>query len=557
MLLKAITAARDLGRLQEIGRVLVRHGFGDLVHRTGIASALQRAGRALHLTQGPPSEALPAPVRVRMALEELGAAFVKLGQVLASRPDLLAPDWIDELSKLHEHVAPVPFEDLRSQLEDDLGARPEDVFTRLDSQPLASGSIGQVHRAALADGRDVVLKIRRPGIGAEVTADLRLLGHLALVLERDVAEFRRYGPRRIVRQFANVMRAELDFRIEAKNQAVLARDLADHPAVVVPEIHDEFTRETLLVLEFLDGISASAWLRDRSLGEFDGPALARVGTDAILDAVLEHGRYHADPHPGNVLFLPGGRIGLLDFGMVGRLSDTRRRQFAGLLGAVVERDDAALVDLLLDWSPSGDADVEMLEQDCAAFLDRYQGVPLRDLDVTAVLRDVTEVVRQNDLSLPTDVTMLVKVFVTLEGLGRALDPDFDMAAHVEPAARRMMQALYSPRAVARRGISEVRKLLTELPRELRAVVTRARRGGFKVEFELRRLQEFGDQIDRSANRITIGLIVSALIVGTSIAMTVDTGPQLFGVPFIALIGFLSSLMVGAALLWAMIRSGRH
>ncbi len=557
MLLKALTAARDLGRLQEIARVLVRHGFGDLVHRTGIASVLQTAGRVLHLTDGPAKVNLPPAERVRRALEELGPTFVKLGQVLATRRDLLPPEWILEFGKLHEHVSAVPFSELREQLTEDLGGPPSACFSRLDEEPLAAGSIAQVHRAQLDDGRDVVLKIRRPGIADEVRADLRLVAHVAELIEQKVPELGRYQPKRVVRQFSNVMQAELDFRIESKNQRIITEQLAEHPRVVVPTIEDGFTRERLMVQQYIEGVSAAAWLQDATTAEIDGEALAQIGADAVLDMVFVHGLYHADPHPGNVMFLSEGRLGLLDFGMVGRLSERRRRELAGLIGAVVERDDDAVVNLLLDWAAGGDPDVEMLAADCGAFLDRYHGVALGELDVTGMLRDITEIVRQNDLSLPSDVTLLIKVLVTLEGLGASLDPAFDMAAHVEPAAREMIRQLRAPRATVRRGVRDLRTLLLELPREIRSIVRKSRRGGFKVEFELKHLEEFTETIDRSANRITIGLITSALIVGTAIALTVDSGPQILGVPALGLLGFVTSLLIGAGLLLSMLRAGRH
>lgn len=556
MLLKALVAARDLGRLNEIAGVLVRHGFGDLVHRTGIVAVLEATGRALRIErmQGLPN--LPPAERMRKVLEELGPTFVKLGQVLASRPDLLPPDWLAEFSKLHEDVLTVPFESLRPTLERVLGKTPEEVFDDLDTEPLAAGSIAQVHRARYEGYGDVVLKIRRPGISGEVAADLRLLERFAEVLEQEVAELRRFHPRRIAKQFARTMRSELDLSLEARTLRQIAEDLENRADVVVPKVVEPYADERLLVLTYVEGVSAAEWLRGNRPEGIDPKALVRVGADAVLDMVFVHGLYHADPHPGNVLFLQGSRIGLLDFGMVGRLSEERRREFVELLGAVSDHDEDAIVDVLLAWSDGGHTDVEFLAQDARAFLDRYHGVPLGSLDVTRMLRDIADIVRENRLTLPSDVAMLVKVFVTLEGLGRTLDPAFDMAEHVEPAARRMIARLHSPAAIAARGMRDLKKVMLGLPKDLRSILLRARRGGLRIELDLKRLEEFGHTLDRSANRVTGGVVTAALIVGSAIALTVDQGPKLLGFPVFALLGFVSSFGLGLVLLWSIIRSGR-
>ncbi len=557
MLWKTLNTARDLGRLHEIAAVLVRHGLGDIVHRTGVAGALESAGRVLRVRASEPSEQLSLPERCRRALEELGPTFVKLGQVLASRSDLLPPEWVEQFSKLHEEVSELPFEALREQLEEDLGASPHDLFDELDEQPLAAGSIAQVHRAKLPNGRDVVLKVRRPGIEEEVLADLRLLARLGELLEQEVRELRRYRPRRIAREFARTMKAEMDLAIEAKNLRAIADNLSGQPSVAIPEVIDGYTRERLLVLSHMEGLSAAEWIAGNRPEGLQPAGIAQIGAEAVLHMVFVDGLYHADPHPGNVLFLPDGRIGLLDFGMVGRLSEDRRREFLSLLSATADHDEAGVVDALVQWTVESEPDLELLQHDARAFLDRYHGVPLKHLDVTRMLRDLTEIVRENNLSLPADVAMLMKVFVTLEGLGRALDPDFDMSAHVEGAADEMMERIASPSALAQRGLVELRRMATSLPSDLRAVMTRMRRGEFRIEMDMKRLEQFGNQIDRSANRLTLGLVTSALIVGTSIAMTVGTGPSLFGLPAIGLLGFASSMIVGMWLVWQILRSGRH
>ncbi|HIG11913.1 MAG TPA: ubiquinone biosynthesis protein UbiB [Planctomycetes bacterium] len=557
VLINVLIAAEDFGRLREITQVLVEFGFKDLVQRMGLLGFLHRAGSVLHWETVRGLEELPAPHRVRLAIEKLGPTFVKLGQLLASRGDLLPPEYIDELSHLQSGVGTVPFEDLRSQLTQDLGRPPEEVFSDLDIEPFAAGSIGQVHRAQLPDGRDVILKIRRPGIEKKVRADLRLLERLAEILEKEVIELRRFRPQVVVRQFSRSLKAELDFSVEARNTEQIARNLRDSEDLVIPEVFGEFSCTRLVVQEFLDGHSAAAWIRGNHPPGLDPERIASIGADTILRMVFDDGFYHADPHPGNVLFLPEGQVGLLDFGMVGRLSVERRQQFVLMLAAIIDRDEDGLVDTLLEWSDGAEIDIDALAQDCSAFLDRYIGHELKDLDVAGMLRDITSIVRENNLVLPADVAMLIKVFLTLEGLGRRLDPSFSLDEHLEPVARRMIRRVSSPQRIIQSNWKDLRRLMVALPRDLRRLVMRARRGGLRIELDLKRLDDFGQQLDRSANRVTVGLITAALIVGTSISMTIDSGPMLMGLPVLGLIGFGTSFSIGLMLLWSILRSGHR
>ena len=557
MLIDVLIAAEDLGRLREITRALVQFGFEGVVQRMGLLGLLQRAGKVLHWERARSIREETTERRARLALETLGPTFVKLGQVLATRADLLPPEWIEELSLLQSKVSTLPFEELRSQLEEDLGAPPETLFSDLEIEPLAGGSIAQVHRANLPDGRPVVLKIRRPGIDKKIAADLRLLERLAEILENEVTELRRYRPRQVIRQFASSLKSELDLSIEARNTQRIAANLEEVTDLVVPDVLEEFTHRRLIVQSFVEGLSADDWIRGERPEGLDPVRVAGLGADVVLRMVFLDGLYHADPHPGNVLFLSGGRVGLLDFGMVGRLSEERRQQFTLLLAAVLGRDEDGLVDTLLEWSDGNETDLDGLKQDCVAFLDSYSGRDLKDLAVASMLEDVTRIVRQHDLLLPADVAMLVKVFLTLEGFGRRLDPSFSLDEHVTPLARKMMRRMHSPRRVIARNWRDLRRLLIALPRDLRKLVQRARRGGFKIELDLQRLEDFGRQLDRSANRVTVGMITSALIIGTSIVMTIDTGPQILGFPVLGLLGFGTAFGIGLMLLWSILRSGNR
>lgn len=549
LVIETLAAARDLGRLHEIASVLVRHGMSDLVRRLGLSGALERAGRLLHFD---PSEMveLSREEHVRRAMEELGPTFVKAGQVLAGRRDVLPPAWIAELEKLHEGAAPVPVEEIRAQLAEDLGAPPEEVFRDFRDEPLASASIAQVHRARLQSGEEVVLKVRRPGIDDVVAADVRLLTRIAELAESELPELARYRPRALVRQVARSLQRELDLRNEARSAERLAELLADDEHVTVPRVHGRWTRERLCVLEYIEGPSLGEWLDAGDAPPAERARVARRGADAVLEMVFVHGFFHADPHRGNVLLREDGRLGLVDFGMVGTLSEERRLEFLSLLGAVSERDPDGVVDVLLEWSRSGRPDESILREDCAAFVERYRNVPLGDLDVGTLLGDVSSILRDNDLFLPDDVALLLKVFVTLEGLGRDLDPDFVMSRHVEPFARRALRELRSPLAIARRWRRLAARFAVRLPRDASRLLARLRTGRATLEVEVQELDRFGETLAKSANRVTIGLVTSALIVGTAICTTAA------GQPLLMWLGFASSALAGTWLIFSILRSGR-
>jgi ubiquinone biosynthesis protein len=558
---ETLGTVRDLGRLQQIASVLVGYGFGDVVRRIGLAGALERAGRLLHWQDPQAMAHMAPPERVRRALEDLGPTFVKLGQVLATRVDLLPPEWIVELGKLQNAVPPLPFERVRAQLVEDLGAEPEAVFAQLDETPLAAASLAQAHRAWLADGTAVVLKIRRPGIRDVVEADLRLLARLAEIVEAQAPDLQRYRPREVVQQFAQSLRRELDFAAECRNAERIAANFAGHDEIVVPRVHWQWTSERLNVQDFVAGIPGPDLAAVDAAG-MDRRRLAQVGAGIVLKMVLEDGFFHADPHPGNIFYLPGGRIGVIDFGMVGRVSEQRRFQIVQLLHGLVEREAQAVTDVLLEWGEgAGEADETRLQADIGAFVDQYRGVPLKDLRMGAMLLDVTTILREHGLSLPPDLALMIKAFLTLEGLGRQLDPDFDMASAARPYVERVLLSRYSPRALlrrGRRGAIDALELAGDLPRELRRLLRAARRGRLNMQIEVTSLKAFGEQVDRAANRLTMGVVTAALVIGSSIVMNSAGG----GVPSrwllaLGVAGFVGAAVTGLWILLSIWRSGRR
>ena len=558
---ESLGTVRDLGRLQEIAGVLIRYGFGDMVRRIGMSAALERTGRMLHWDDPEAMAHMAPPERVRCALQDLGPTFVKLGQVMATRVDLLTPEWTTELGKLQNAVPALPFAQVRPQLVEDLGADPEAVFERLEEAPLAAASLAQTHRAWLADGSAVVLKVRRPGIRDTVEADLRLMARLAEIVEERAPDLRRYHPAEVVQQFSVSLRRELDFAAEARNAERIAANFAGHDEVVVPRVYWEWTSERLNVQECLQGIAGTDLAAVDAAG-LDRAQLAATGAGIVLKMVLEDGFFHADPHPGNIFYLPDGRIGVIDFGMVGRVSEQRRFQIVQLLHGLVERESAPVADVLMEWGEGGgEVDEARLQADVGAFVDQYRGVPLKDLHMGLMLTDVTTILRDNGLSLPPDLALMIKAFLTLEGMGRQLDPDFDMAGAARPFLERVVLQRYSPRTLlkrSRRTALDAMELVGDLPRELRRLLRTARRGRLHMQVEVTSLKAFGEQVDRAANRLTMGVITAALVVGSSIVMnSAGGGVSSRWLLALGVLGFVGAGLIGLWILLSIWRSGRR
>ena len=560
MLIETLGAARDMGRLNAILGVLIRHGFGDTVRRLGLADSLEKAGHALKWDHAADLARLEPPVQVRLAMEELGPTFVKLGQILAGRADLFPPEFIAEFEKLHSQVPPVPLALLRPQLVEDLGDQPEMVFARFDPEPMAAASIAQVHRAQLKDGTEVIVKIRRPGIADTIAADLRLLGRLAAVAEAEIPALRPYRPQQLVRELARSLKRELDLASECRNAERIAANMASLPWIVVPRVHWAHTRERVNVQDLIVGVPGHH-LEQLDNDGYDRSLLAQRGAQAVLKMIVQDGVFHADPHPGNVFYLPDNRIAFIDFGMVGRLSARRREELLSLLLGLVERQPQAVADVLIEWT--GDehgVNLSQLESEIEAFVDQYHGVPLAQLNLGQMLADVTTLLREHHLALPSDLALLIKAFITLEGMGRGLDPAFHMANEALPQLRQVVRDRYRPKVLATRSWQALRRALAvaeQLPGDVARLLRNARRGRLQVGIEVAHLRRVGDQIDRAANRLAMALVISALIVGSSIVMTVEGGPTIWGLPAFGFLGFMGAVLGGAWLVRAIWRTGRN
>lgn len=561
MWLELLNAAKDLSRAHDVAAILIRYGFSGFVRSIGIGRALERVGKTLHWQHAEEFATLEAPQRVRRVLEELGPTFIKMGQILATRVDLFPPEYICEFEKLLDEVPSLPFEELLPQLEEDIGGLVDEVFREIDRQPLAAASLAQVHRATLKDGTAVILKIRRPGIRTIIEGDLRLLSRLVDVIEADAPELRRYHPREILRQFAQSLRRELDFAAEGRSAERVAAQLAEDPNIHIPVVYWELTGERLNVQEYIAGIPGRDLAAVEKAG-LDRKLLAERGTKAVLKMIMEDGFFHADPHPGNVFFLTDNRLAFIDFGMMGRLTEERREQVVALLYGMVSDMPAKVVEILEDWSGILKTDEQALAVEIEAFVDRYSALSLKELSLPMMLTDFLEILRDHNLTLPADLALLIKAYITLDGFGRHLDPYFNTLFFASPYIENLMAARFKPEALAKRGwrnLVSMSDLLVAFPRELHQLLRASRMGALQVDINVKGISRDVDKLDIAMSRLTMGIVTAALIIGTSIIMTLrgQGEPEIMGLPVFGFIGYVTASLAGVWLLFSIWRSGKR
>ena len=539
MLRTAFAAARDRQRLQEVVGVLAGYGVTNVVNRLGLGGVARFARRR---TPEFDVSRMSQPERVRRSIEALGPTFIKLGQILASRSDLLPPHWTEELAKLHSQVSALPFSAMREVLEKGLGGPPEEVFAAFDENAIASASIAQVYRARLHSGEDVVVKVLRPGLRRTIEADLRLLGHATTIVEGQWAELSRYKPHEQLRHLSTALAGELDLANEGANCELLAALFPDDPHVVFPKIHWELTSEHVIVQEYIDGIPPTDLARVKAAG-LDPVLLSQRLTDAFMQMTLVEGCFHADPHPGNLLALPDNRVAFLDFGVVGRLTERRRQQLLTLVGAMLKQDADALMSVLLAWSGSSSPDLTKLDAAAHSFIVRHTKRPL---NIGHVLEDFMTMARENDLSMPTDLAILFKALITSDGVMRQLDPNFDLFAAAAPTVGRKLKSSFSLRGLMRKMGTlggSMYGIANELPSLIHLLLVRMKQGKITVEIEIKGIDKIIQGIERAIVRLSIAIVVAAF--------ATQAAPRLadMGTPYLATV---TTVIVLCAFGWVLV-----
>lgn len=557
-LLKFQKNISSIRRYLNIVRVLSSYGFDHVLEMIGLSDLVTKSRRFLRHENSDITR-FSAAERMRMALEELGPTFIKLGQILSTRPDVIPPSFVREFEKLQDNVPSFSYDDVVKQLEEELGGPAEQFFAEIDRTSLAAASIAQVHRARLVGGEDVVIKVRRPGVVELVESDINALLGLATLAERHIPSSELYDPVGVVREFARSIRREMDFAREGHTIEKFQENLSDVKGLHFPRVYWPQTARGVLTLEYVDGIKVSDLDALVKRG-FDRKLIARRGADTFLEMVLVHGYFHGDPHPGNVLIMPGNVICMLDYGIVGRLDDELRKFLSDILFAIIKRDMDEVVSLLLFAGDIPDTlNVRALKHDLFNFIDGYYEIPLQEIEVGRMLMEFIDIVVLYNIRIQPDLMLLAKALVIVEGMGRNLDPDFNMVEHLRPFMEKALRRRYSPRRVSQEFNSVLLSYLNlarNLPRDLKEIVNRINRNKFKIDLEHRGLDRFITDFDRSMNRLSSSLILAALIIGSSLIMQTDKGPKLLGFPVPAFLGYTVAGMLGLWLVYAIIRSGR-
>lgn len=540
MLETALVAARDRARLTEVVGILLDFGLEGLVAQLGLHKFFTNKKQS-----GAEHHTMSVPERLRHAIESLGPTYVKLGQILATRHDLLSPEWTTELEKLHNHVAALSWEEIGPQLVEDLGADPNEIFVEFDRNPIAAASMAQIYRARLPSGQKVVLKVRRPNLRPKIEADLRLLAHLASLLAQASPEWARFKPESIVSYLASAIRDELDFVREGHNCEQLAACFTGNPHIVFPTIYWQWTSERVLVQDFMPGVNPTNHLLLEEQG-LNPELVAQRGALAVLQMILQDGVFHADPHPGNLLALSDNRVGFIDFGLVGHVSERRKGQLLTLFQALIEGRSDRVTGMLLSWADQYDADPTQIDMAVERFLAQHG---IGQLRISQALMDFMSLARHQKITLPADLSLLFKTFITADGVLRQVSAKLDIVRLAEPMVRAQIQQHYELAAVKERAVrvtAELYELSDEIPSAIRLLLHRLRHGRVGVDLEMKQLERLGHIFELSAIRVCIALVTAAFALGLAPRLF-DYGPMVFGMPLFAWLG-LAGTVFGCVLL---------
>jgi ubiquinone biosynthesis protein len=551
---------RHMHRYSEILGVLIKFGFGDLISSLKIEQYLDFGRHIFNRRESREKvESLSRAVRLRLALEELGPTFIKLGQALSTRADLLPPDFIRELVKLQDRVPPFPFSEAQKVLETELKGSSPSLFESIEPVPFAAASIGQVHRARLLDGEEVAIKIQRPGIRRTVEVDLEILYHLATLVERHLSGWDLHRPTRIVEEFGRMLSREMDYTIEAASMERFAAQFIDDPRIYVPKVFRDATTTRILTMEYIEGIKAGSLELLRKAGH-DLKEIARRGAELVMTQIFVHGFFHADPHPANLMVLPGEVICFLDLGMMGRLDRETRERVIDLVMGVVRRDESALAAALIritTWDQEPNR--QELERDALDLAERHLYRPLKEMPLVRFIYQIFEVASKHRLRLPLNVLFLIKALGSIEGLGRDLDPEFSLIGSAAPFVERAYAERFHPRRLAEDALAQggvLIHLLKEIPAELHQVLRMARQGRLRVDIHNVTQDQMMKSLSQTGTRLSFAIVLASLIIGSSLMVLSDIPPKWYDIPLIGLVGYLVAGVMGFWLLISTLRKGK-
>lgn len=554
---RPIRPYRNLRRMRLIVNVLAKHGFGYLVGRLHLRGYLSWRRRWTR-REAVSASRLSMAGRIRAVCEELGPTFIKLGQLLSTRPDLLPPEFISELSKLQDWVAPLPAEEILPIIEQSFNSSLEKVFLFFDPVPVASASMAQVYRATLPEGEKVVVKVRRPKIEEVIDADLAILSFLAGIVDNQIPEMRVVQGREVVEEFKRVIRRELDFTAEARNADRIRNNLPSDSRVHIPKVFWNYCRPNILVMERVEGIKLNEI--NKAERKFSGKELAQIITRCFMHQILGDGFFHADPHPGNLIIMQDGHLALLDFGMVGRLSPEFRGKVIRLIHNLIERDTERIAEVILTMAViSPGFNVRDFQWDIEDLLEQYYGLPLSKISLGKLIDEIGRIAFHYRIWIPRDMYLLSKTLLILEGVVRQLDPEFNLLETTRLYARSLLLRRISPREVEKtlvRYFEDTLIFLQNFPPRMNRFLDRVEKGELNVQFEPRKLEQLIAEQNRAFNRLALAFVITGFIVASSLLMQSKIGFQFLGLSLLGIIGYLVAGVLIVFMILSIFRSGR-
>lgn len=551
---------RHLRRYREIAEILADHGFGAILTQLGLSDRLNLP-RRIFRRRPSMDEDVSVARRLRFTIEDLGPTYIKLGQILSTRSDLLPPEYLDELSYLQDQVPPIPWDSAKSVIESELDAPITALFASVDPTPIAAASLAQVHQAILKSGEEVVVKIQRPGIEQTIDLDLDILYDFANLAQNRTNFGERYELTELAEEFAVALKAELDFRREGRNADRFRENFAKEKHLYVPQIYWDYSTKRVLVQERITGIKIDQ-INALDAAGYNRHRIAKYSADFVLKEVLEDGYFHADPHPGNLLILPGEVLGVLDFGTVGRLDNRDRVNLARLFIVAVQIDAPGIVDQLIRMGVAGpNVNRQALQRDLRRILIKYEGLPIYEISAQEVLEQLEPIIYEYQLRVPSDYWLLIKTVVIMQGVGLRLDPEFDIFEASRPYLGRLLRKLWLPSTwgpSALRIATDWADLLGSFPQQTSRILDQVEGGDLTIRVDVPDLHQTNELINRIVNRLIFSILVAALVVGLALLIPrLDLTWPWSLISWIIVIGFVAMIFLVSWMIWNMYRSGRH
>lgn len=556
---------KNIKRIREIVRVFLRHGFGQFIEQLNLQRFVPLSTRLKLFNRWEKLEKHTIPERLKIVFSELGPSFIKLAQILSSRPDLITAEYADEFKKLQDKVSPFPSEKAVQIIESELGISLNDVFSYFEGAPVAAASIAQVHNAVLKTGEKVVVKVQRPDILEIIQNDLAILSLIARLMSRYIPESKFFDPEGIVTEFSKTVKKELDFFAEAKNAERFKRNFAGDENVCIPLIYPHLLSERVIVMERFEGVRIDNISGIDAFG-IDRQEIAKKGVNAYFKMIFEDRFFHADPHPGNIFVMPDGKIGLMDFGIAGRLTPEMMENVAGAFIALYNKKFDALIDIYIDMGlVAGDVDLEefkrALKRDLVDIVEPLYDLTISEINFSEYLELFTHLVIKHGLKVPSELMLINKTIMMLDNIGRQLDPNFNAVTAAEPYAAKLIKKRLSPESIfgkAKENVFDMSRLLFDTPRQINRLLRKTIRDEVNFNINPIGMDNLIRDIDRSSNRLAFSIIVAAIIMGSSmlIQSNIDIGGRILGLPAIGAVGFLVAFLLGIRLLISIIKSGR-